>query len=214
MMDYSLSGGYPGRLGAVENILARVHTAFGNDSIDEELKQYANAELHAIQADLDLVKRGDEGYEDFLVAFLSREAERFRADDVDSVPYPKLRETPLCTCSDGRCYLKRGQLPQAIRDAESTDRGIQWFVQRHAGDPLVLDHDEQPVGARQRFSQKRGGVKLVLRHLQSILSANQETVPAPVAAPDGNIPADLSLADLQDRDDEPDADAADTEATA
>jgi len=102
--------------------------------------------LDAVQADLDLVTRGREGYEDFLLTFIAREEDRYGADTVDDTHHDSVRDVPLCTCDDLGCELKHGRLPLAVRDADDLGRGIREFKQEHNGDPLVLDHDGTPGG--------------------------------------------------------------------
>jgi len=172
----------------------RIQNRFAATSIESELKEWASDHLDAVQADLDLVTRGREGYEDFLLTFIAREEDRYGADTVDDTHHDSVRDVPLCTCDDLGCELKHGRLPLAVRDADDLGRGIREFKQGHNGDPLVLDHGGDPRGARQAWSAKRARVWKVLRRLDTYFTQEQEAVPeldadtdaAPAAAAGGD----------------------------
>jgi len=155
----------------------RIQNRFASTSIDNELKEWASDQLDAVQADLDLITRGRDGYEDFLLTFVAREEDRYGADTVEDTHHDGVREVPLCTCDDLGCELKHGRLPFAVRDAAKLDHGIRAFKQDHNGDPLVLDHDGGPPGARQAWSAKRSRVWRVLRRLDTYFTQEQDGVP-------------------------------------
>jgi len=155
----------------------RIQQRFASLHIDDELKEWATDQLDAVQADLDLVTRGREGYEDFLLTFIAQENERHVADSPDDTHHDSVRDEPLCTCDDLGCELKRGELPLAVRDADDIGHGIREFKQEHTGDPLVLDYDGDPPGARQAWSAKRSRVWRVLRRLDTYFTQEQEGVP-------------------------------------
>jgi hypothetical protein len=161
----------------LDEAYSRIQNRFASTSIDDDLKRWAAEQLDAVQTDLDLVTRGRLGYEDFLLTFIGREEDRYTADTVDDTHHDSVREQPLCTCDDLGCELKRGQLPLAVRDAEDLGRGIREFKQEHNGDPLVLDHDGDPGGARQAWSDKRARVWRVLRRLDTYFTQEQDGVP-------------------------------------
>lgn len=152
-----------------------VERRFRDTAIDEGIKDWANAQLAEVQ-DLGLVVRGRAGYLDFLVTHVGREFERCRTSDLDRVPYDERRTTSLCTCND-RCALTQGRIPGAIRSREDIERAIRFFKREHAGDPLVLDHDGDPPGARQQWDEKRDRVLTVLRRVQTYLIHDRETPP-------------------------------------
>jgi len=49
------------------------------------------------------------------------------------------RETPLCGCSYPRCDLKRGRVPGLVKQANSTQAGIDEFQSRHPQAEVLLD---------------------------------------------------------------------------
>lgn len=155
----------------------RIQDRFQSTAIDEDLKAWAADQLDAIQSDLDLVTRGRAGYEDFLLTFIARENDRYMASSVDETHHESVRDEPLCTCDDLGCELKHGRLPLVVRDADDLGRGIREFKQGHNGDPLVLDHDGTPRGARQAWSAKRARVWRVLRRLDTYFRQEQSGVP-------------------------------------
>lgn len=80
-----------------------------------------------------------DAYHDHLLSYVQSERELFLEDDDDGLS----RSEPLCTCSDGYCDLKRGQLPTRVREADDLDAGIREFKQRHNGYPRVLDEAQE-----------------------------------------------------------------------
>jgi len=173
----------------------RIQNRFASLHIGDELKEWATDQLDAIQADLDLVTRGREGYEDFLLTFIAQENERYSADSLDHTHHDTLRDEPLCTCNDLGCELKHGQLPLAVRDADDIGRGIREFKQEHSGDPLVLDYGGDPRGARQAWSAKRARVWRVLRRLDTYFRQEQDGVPDLEPGVDGGQQPDEATAD-------------------
>jgi hypothetical protein len=92
------------------------------------------------------------------------------------VPYDTLREAPLCTCRD-RCKLSQGEVPGQIRNADDVERGVLRFKHDHSGDPIVLDHDGEPPGARQEWTEKRRDALFVLRRVETYLSHHLDAPP-------------------------------------
>lgn len=178
----------------IEDVYDAVNRRYRHADLDPETKQWAADHLREIQADLDQVLAGPVGFQDFLLTYLGREVEKFQADDVDAVPYETLRETPLCTCRDFQCELKRGKLPKEIRAAGTLFDGIRRFKQTHTGDPIVLEGSEDAPGARQAWAEKRAKVWYVLRVLEAYVVDVEHG---------GELPEEDPLADLDelDRDD-------------
>lgn len=161
----------------IEELANRIHGRMAGTGISPEVKIWADRQLEAIQSDLDQIQRGTDGYHDFLAAFVSREHERLSHDADDDHPYESLRTEPLCTCRDFGCPLKKGTLPSAVRDADDLDAAIREFVLEHSGDPLVLDHEDEPPGARQAWSAKRARVWSVLRTLEAFTGDGRDDAP-------------------------------------
>lgn len=136
----------------VETTADRVYRRFFSPRVDQRLKDWANDVLQEIQGDLDQVLRFDEGYEDHLLEYISREVGR--ADE---------REVPVCTCSDQGCKLKRGEIPHDVEESDEIERGIKQFKHQHTGVPNVL------IEGRQAWSEKRGEVWHTLRRLEAHL---------------------------------------------
>lgn len=166
-----------GQHDSIADTYTLIQNRFVTTDITDELKEWAADELDAIQEDLDLVTREREGYVDFLLTFIGREHQRYQLDTAERSPYDSVRKAPLCTCDDLGCELKRGQLPLRVREADSIGRGIQLFKQEHNGDPIVLDHEGDPPGGRQVWSQKRADVWRVLRRLQTYFIKERDYPP-------------------------------------
>lgn len=184
----------------------KIRRRLRSDDISEDIAAWVSGHLQRIQPDLDLVLRGDDGYKDFLLAFVQREVERARPLDfypsIDDSPYTSVRDAPICTCTYRGCDLKDGRLPGEIRSATDTFRGIRAFQQVHRGLPVVLvgwptgtgtgddtgaadgsDTGEvgvevDVVGAREAWSRKRAVVQRYGIILQAHLRGNA-TVPDP-----------------------------------
>lgn len=158
---------------------------FKVDGYEPAVKEWAADELAEVQEDLDLVIRGDEGYEDFLLTFIGRERERYLSRGDPDRPYDEPRERPLCTCNDIGCALKQGELPTEIRHSDGLQAGIREFKRGHSGDPIVLDHAGEPPGARQVWSKKRQRVWRVLRRVKTYLQKSQSEPPTEDELGDG-----------------------------
>lgn len=157
---------------------ALIEDRLRNPGINVEIRVWAIRRLKAIQQPYEYVRRGDAGYQDYLLSVLDREADRYHATDVDAIPWDSLREEPLCTCSDGGCPLKHGQLPLVVREAETVSLGIFEFKHTHSGTPVVLDNpDGEPPGARQRWAAMRGEVWSVHERVKAYLSTDVEEPP-------------------------------------
>lgn len=169
-----------------------IEDRFAVDGYDPEIKEWAAAQLDTVQEDLDLVIRGDEGYENWLTTFIGREHERERLHRQgarpEATPYDTLRKTPLCTCGDLGCDLKKGRLPITIRSSTDIGAGIQEFHRVHAGDPIVLDHDDDPRGARQEWSAKRRRVWRVIRRVRTFMVKSRDEPPTDDELSDGPGP--------------------------
>lgn len=153
----------------VDELALKIHGRFWDTAVPAETKLWADREMESIQADLDLIQRGQDGFEDFLATYVAREYERLHYDgDPEHAPYDSLRQTPLCTCRDHGCPLKDGRLPRRIRQADDLHTAIREWTLDHSGDPLVLDADgdQLPPGARTAWSDKRARVFSVLRVIE------------------------------------------------
>lgn len=139
----------------------RVYRRFHNQAIDEEMKDWANQQLREIQPDLDTVLEFDDGYRSFLLDYIPREVEKFRADTVEQIPYDELREKPICTCGDVGCQLKGGRLPHAVTEADTIEDGIERFKQEHRGSPEVL------LDAAEEWRKMHRDCWFVLRHIEA-----------------------------------------------
>lgn len=162
----------------IPQLANKLHGRLWDTAIGPKVKIWADRQMDQIQADLDQIDRGDEGYKDFLASFVSREYERTQFDEDDEHPYDTLRETPLCTCRDFACPLTEGRLPAPIREADDLESAIREFVMDHAGDPLVLDHDgDADPGARQAWSRKKARVWSVLRAIEAYTDQGRQEPP-------------------------------------
>lgn len=165
--------------------IRKIEARFASPDFSEPLKKWAIEQLEPIQSDIDLIQRGDDGFEDFLLTFVTREEARClvntaftQADEYrERIPYDTVRERPLCTCDDRGCELKAGRLPLTIRNAADIETGIRTFKQDHVGDPLVLDHDGAPRGARQAFSAKRAAVWTTVRTVKTYMTKDRDQPP-------------------------------------
>lgn len=175
----------------LEELYDKVNRKFSRTAIPPAVKEWAARHLRAIQPDLDQVLGGRVGFQDFLLTYIQREVERFQAEDRDAVPYDELRETPLCTCRDFQCELKKGRLPKAIRTTRTLRDGIRRFKQTHTGDPIVLEGTEDLPGARQAWAEKRGRVWYVLRMLEAYLVEIESMAPDEIDAIDEDEAASL-----------------------
>lgn len=171
--------------------LRRVHDEIQgqlmNDDIDSAVRRWASEQLRAARPLLDRVLRGDEGYEDFLYAYVQREYER-TAEDLSDTPYESHRSARLCTCSTRGCSLRHGSLPPGIRMADDVQQGITEFVRAHDGLPVVLvghPGTDGVDGARGAWSQARGDAGYLLRELRMQLGT--EATERPDADPAGEI---------------------------
>lgn len=169
----------------VDELALKIHGRFWDTAVPPETKLWADREMESIQADLDIIQRGDEGFEDFLAAYVAREHERLHYDgDPDRAPYETLREVPLCTCRDYGCPLKDGRLPRRIRQADDLHTAIREWTLDHNGDPLVLDAegDGLPPGAREAWSDKRARVFSVLRVIEMFTAPERDEITPPTPA--------------------------------
>lgn len=112
-------------------------------SLDASLKLQASDKLREIRSDQRHVLTQD-GRETFVLQYLKRESERFKADDetLETLEADEPRNKPLCTCPDSGCALKDGRLPVVVKNAASLQRGIREFRHSHIGEPVVLDDAE------------------------------------------------------------------------
>lgn len=145
----------------IDTTADRVYRRFYNQGIAEDVKEWANAQLRAIQGDLDYVLDHDDGYQEFLLEYIQQEAEKDEDD----------REASVCTCDDFGCKLKRGQLPHVIRDADDMAVGIKEFEQIHDGTPIVLQEGSA------EWSEKRAYCWYVLRELEAHMIAERDEAP-------------------------------------
>lgn len=160
--------------------------------ISDETKQWAIARLQDLHTDIHRVTR-ENAYEDFLLAYLQEEREKFKLykqdapnDEVlEGTPYDEVREQPVCLC-DGRtahrCPLKRGVLPREVRNAADIDDGIRAFRGVHSGNPIALT-DGQDAWAEE--------VAAVLADLRTIGAAlSNDSIPTSVHWNTSAQPAD------------------------
>ncbi len=145
----------------IDTVAAKLNQA----SVDPELKLGASDALREVRADQRDVLTQD-GREAFVLRYLQREAERFRADDetLDALDADEQRTKPLCTCSDSGCALKDGRLPVLVENAETLEQGLRQFRRRHRGNPVVLDDAEHAL------DDKVGRVMQVYDHIMISLS--------------------------------------------
>lgn len=117
----------------------RVQSLLDDPSRSKELKTTANAVLHQIRPDYYQIQE-TKGRTDHLLAYIKREAAKYRASDVDDVPYDSLRpsDEPLCTCRSQSCPLQQGQLPARLKNSDDLARDLRDYRHSHAGDPRVL----------------------------------------------------------------------------
>ncbi len=165
-------------------------------SLDADVKEWARRHLRAIRAERDLVLRRDDGYQDFLLSYLAREADKPRPGaDVSASPYDEPRHEPLCTCAYSGCHLKHGQLGPQIRNAASIATGIREFQRQHAGLPVVLvgiPGSDEVTGARDAWSELCGLVeyRVGVLHAQLKRDLDAPPDPDPLAEPE-TTPVDL-----------------------
>lgn len=112
-------------------------------SLDASLKLQASEKLREIRSDQRHVLTQD-GRETFVLQYLKREADRFKADadTLETLEADEPRNRPLCTCPDSGCALKDGRLPVVVQNAATLQRGIREFRHSHIGEPVVLDDAE------------------------------------------------------------------------
>jgi hypothetical protein len=152
----------------ITDLAKKIQARFWDTGVPAPVLLWADRQMERIQADLDLVRRGDDGYADFLATHVSREHERYTYDgDPANAPYETLRDAPLCTCRDYGCPLKEGRLPRELREADDLQTAIREYTLDHEGDPVVLDNESDDApGARQAWSDKRARVFSVLRTVE------------------------------------------------
>jgi len=167
--------GVSGRPETIRDTARKVYSYFDSIRIEPEYKEWGATQLEAIQHDLDQVLRGEDGYEDHLLAYVSRETDAFHADGPEASPTETRRETALCTCEDQGCTLKHGRLPNVVLDAETIRGGIKRFKQDHHGTPTVL------LEAQETWSEKRARCWRVLRRCKTYMHPEIDAIP-----PDAN----------------------------
>lgn len=106
-------------------------------------------------------------YEDHLVEFMHDEKEEFQSDGADG--------TPLCSCPNPFCPLKKAELPAAVQMADSLEEGIRKYRRQHDGDARVLKD------ARTEWIGQYSEVKRHLERALTTLRGSDE--PAPDEAP-------------------------------
>lgn len=163
------------RVQTIQDTARTVYGYFASIRIDSAYKEWGAKQLEAIQHDLDQVLRGEDGYEDHLLAYVSRETDAFHADAPEASPTGTCRDASLCTCDDQGCALKHGRLPNVVIDAETIRGGIKQFKQEHHGTPTVL------LEAQETWSEKRAECWRVLRRCRTYMHPEIDDIP-----PDAN----------------------------
>jgi hypothetical protein len=156
----------------VRETAANLYAQFENRGIDAAVRDWGAEVVQQYQSEIDLVVRGDEGYEEFLLEHVQGELRLLRADPEDLPDDVEPREKPVCTCGDVGCDLKRGRLPKRVRDADDLQRGIEQFRREHPGDPLVL------TTGREAWSDLRGRVYRVLRFVLAWMDERRDHPPS------------------------------------
>ena len=148
--------------GRVTPLLKRIDILLRDPSIETAIKRWALDELDERASDRQRVLR-EGAYEDFVLAHVQREAERFTSDDGE-------RTEPLCSCRDTECPMKQRTLPAHLQEADSIDAGIRAFRQEHRGNPRVLGEAQQAWGNLVADIEQD--------HREIMLHLSDETIPA------------------------------------
>lgn len=117
------------------------------------------SEEHLREVEAEIMEvTADDAYQRHLGQYLAEQADAFQAG---------ARETRLCSCNDPYCPLKQGRLPAEIRMAESKDRGLRGWLERHRGDGKAI-HD-----AREDWYETCSRLKAQLREALVILRRDE-----------------------------------------
>lgn len=120
--------------------------------IKPEVEEYVNSTMLEIFKDLEQL-REPMGFENFLIDEIQQEAEKLKDPEGD-------RDKPVCECVNSECPLKNGQLPLAIRQADSLTQGILNYRQEHAT-PIVLQEKQEEWREKKAKVQQQLSVVLV-----------------------------------------------------
>jgi hypothetical protein len=165
----------------IRQLSEEITRQFRRNGGDPDVKTWANNTLESIQTDFERIRHTN-GYQDFILEYLSGEIERFHADDktdLENTPYEEPRTTQLCTCNTGECPLKQGRIPREIKHANSFTSGLREFTQHHQGDPIVLTE------AKTLYFETITQVKSTLRTVVTALTNNR-------------LPSDLESSDVSE----------------
>lgn len=124
----------------MEDKMKTVQHRLQQPSIEPSLKVETSQLLRVVREPMRYVLE-DDGEIDFILWYLTHEADRFHAteDDMENIDADEPRSRDLCTCRDSGCALKDGCVPVVVEEAETLSTGIRKFRQQHTGDPLVLN---------------------------------------------------------------------------
>ncbi|EMA45232.1 hypothetical protein [Halobiforma nitratireducens] len=145
----------------LEKLQRDAYNAFRDNSTPPEIRValdelYREADEHARTV------LSDEGFLDFLAAYISREHTKLQAErdgKPEHYPYEETRTRPLCTCSDRYCELKEGRVARQIREADDPLEALRRFDHDHNGEPLVL-HD-----AKEEYARRYGEIEQTYRRI-------------------------------------------------
>lgn len=121
-------------------------------SVDEEIRAHVQKTLAEVDEEWELIDR-EHAFRQFLHSFILEERDRFQDGD---------RETPLCTCGNPECSLKRGHLPGRILTADDLIDGIYSHQEKHPEARVLLE-------ARDEWSEMRAKVRTHLREAKTVM---------------------------------------------
>jgi len=101
-----------------------------------------------------------DAYERHLLEYIQQAKDEYQDNHHD-------RDTPLCSCSNPYCSLKRGTLPPGVTLEDDLERGIKEYLRDHDGDAAVLQE------ARRDWVEKCSDIKRVLREALRILRRDE-----------------------------------------
>jgi hypothetical protein len=153
-------------LPAVERQYQRVEGLLNDPSRGRDLKTTANDVLNLIREDYRAVTAPDAQL-DHLVEYISREADKYHADNPGELGYEsgRPRDQPLCTCRSQACPLKQGQLPARLNRSTDLQRDIRDYKHQHAGTPHVLREGQEAF--RERESRVEDALTLLVVSLRN-----------------------------------------------